>query len=64
MDFTLNQKIGFLNLLLKRCDRLAQKHGDTEGCNPQCNELIKSIEKDLKDMEVIRSFDNEKVCYG
>lgn len=58
MEFTLEQKIGFLNLLIKRCDRLSQEYGNTEGCNPQCNGLIKAIEKDLKDMESIRGFES------
>jgi hypothetical protein len=61
MEFTLEQKIGFINLLVQRCDRLSKNHGDKDGCNSQCNEIIKAIEKDLKDIDVMRSFDHGRV---
>jgi len=56
--FTLQQKIAFLSLLVTRCDRLNQEHGDKEGCNPNCNAILKEIEQDLRDIDVLRTFDH------
>lgn len=56
MEVTLQHKIGFINTVVKRCDRLKSEHGDSDGClAPNCNEIIKAIERDLRDMDIIKN---------
>jgi hypothetical protein len=61
MSFTLEQKIGFLNRLIERCDRLAFEHGDRVGCDMHCNQILKAIEADLRTVQALKGFDKQGI---
>lgn len=61
MKFTLEEKLGYLNLIVERCDRLAQKHTDFIGCSMQCRQLAQAIENDLRMADAIETFDSENM---
>jgi len=58
---TLEQKILLLNTLVDRCDKLHHKHGDKVGCSMECNTIIKEIKADLRTVNAVMGFEDQKV---
>jgi len=54
--FTLGQKKAWINLVIKRCDRLNHNGDDADCFGSECNRMIKAIEEDLEIAEATRGF--------